>query len=159
MGHVWSWCTLTWSFGGRFHYDTRNVMHFSEDIAHLTQSVGSFDDLTCPEAPFHTSWTLDVGQMSSDIADIVIWAIRWEGSPQLGQCTQSLLGFDLRTLHLEMIRHSLERSCTLLSPWTMALFLLGRWVYWWWRHAIWWFDDSGVNLPLGHPFWWWVGVL
>jgi hypothetical protein len=31
-----------------------------------------------------------------------------------------MLGFDLSTLHLEMIGNPLERCQTLLSPWTLA---------------------------------------
>jgi hypothetical protein len=58
---------LTWSFGGCFHDNVKEFIHCTEDVAHLMQSVGPFDDLTCPMAPPHTPWSLDIGQMSLDV--------------------------------------------------------------------------------------------
>jgi hypothetical protein len=45
-------------------------VHFIQDIACVMQSVGSYDDLAHSDTPSHTSWTLDDGEMSLDIADI-----------------------------------------------------------------------------------------
>jgi hypothetical protein len=56
--------------GGHFYDDTQDIVHYTEDVAHLMQSIGPCDDWTYPRAPFHTSWTLDDGHMSLDIAHI-----------------------------------------------------------------------------------------
>jgi hypothetical protein len=70
--HGWSHLTLLTLFdldallsldmvlGGRFHDDTQDAEHYSEDVAHFMQSVAPFDDCTYPGAPPHTSWTLDI---------------------------------------------------------------------------------------------------
>jgi len=57
-----------------FHHDTK-------DVAHFRQRVEPFDDCTYLGAPPHTSWTLDVGSMSTYIVDIARWAIERERSP------------------------------------------------------------------------------
>jgi hypothetical protein len=57
---------LTWSFGGHFHDDAQDVVHYTEDVGPLMQSIGSFDDLAYPLDTFpHLldlgHWTYELG--------------------------------------------------------------------------------------------------
>jgi hypothetical protein len=49
--------------GEHFQDNTQDVEYCFEDVAHL-------DECTYPRAPPHTSWSLDVGQMSTYMVDI-----------------------------------------------------------------------------------------
>jgi hypothetical protein len=70
-----------WFLEDVLHDDTFDIEHYLEDVAHFMQSVAPFDYCTYLGALIHTSWTLDIGWMSIDIADIAKWAIKRAGSP------------------------------------------------------------------------------
>jgi hypothetical protein len=91
------------------------------------QGVGSYNDWTYLETPSHTSWTLDNGEMSSDIADMVRLVIKWAGIlHRLDRAPLSILRFDWMMWHLEMTTplfgEVVETSSPLMSPpipWTL----------------------------------------
>jgi hypothetical protein len=61
----------------------RTLCTIHKDVAHLMQALGHMMTRHLG-TPSHTSWTLDDGHMSSDIADMVRLAIRWARSPHFG---------------------------------------------------------------------------
>jgi hypothetical protein len=66
-------------------------MHYIEDIGPLIQSVGSFDDLSYPRAPFYTSKTFDVGEMSLDIVNTSRWVIIGQEGHRLDSASSEVI--------------------------------------------------------------------
>jgi hypothetical protein len=78
-----NWVHLTLSWENVFVLSPRTFCTFVQDTTLVMKSIGSLGDWPPSNTSSYTSWTLDNGQMSSHLTDMVMMVGKWEESPHL----------------------------------------------------------------------------